>query len=292
MQKSSNKIECTDKMQKRLKELQNEHIPPLKDKDVATLLGIPYDTYKNIKNGKIKYIKLDLFNKFKQIYDCTGDYLNGTSDDKHLLSDGSPMESPILFSEANKKMTDVSNYLHNDYKTLNNLHMIFYRLPTDIRENMINTFNSICDNIKITTLVDRKDELSKDKFEYLINNLNTDDSELTKMNLKLAEADHHLGKKRKKQALGLYLEIIYYSTIGSLPAAKLAASKVIALTEWCNFPEILKPLSNDLPAFINSHGIFDSKLLGNIEKIISTYLKETNPSFVTREAYINSMVIY
>ena len=168
MLQTTAKIECTDKMRERLKELQDKHSPRLKDKDIAANLGITYDAYKNIKNGKIKYIKPDLFSKLKQLYECTGDYLKGTSGDKHLNSDGSPMKAAISFSEANQKMTEVANYLYNHYETLNNLHLLFYRLPDSIRDNMINAFNSICANVRIATLADRKDKLNKDKLDYII----------------------------------------------------------------------------------------------------------------------------
>ncbi len=293
MQQPTNKIECTDKMRERLKELQDEQILRLKDKDVAANLGITYDTYKNIKTGKIKYIKPELFSRIKHLYDCTGDYLKGTSGNKHQNSDGSPMESPILFSEANQKMTDVANYLYNDYKTLNNLHLLFYRLPALIRENMIATFNSICDNIRITTLVDRKDNLNADKLNYIIENLNTDNSELTKMNLKLAEADRHLSKNRKKQALLLYLEIIYYSTYDSFLATKRAVSKLEALThEWSNFPEVLRPLSKEFYSFRKAQEKLNFQLPADAEKIIYEYLKDTTSPFKTRDEYIKDMITY
>lgn len=293
MQQPTNKIECTDKIRERLKELQDKQIPRLKDKDVAANLGITYDTYKNIKTGKIKYIKPELFSKIKHFYDCTDDYLKGTSGNKHQKSDGSPMESPISFSEANQKMTDIANYLYNDYKTLNNLHLLFYRLPAPIRENMIATLNSICDNIRITTLVDRKDNLDTEKLNYIIENINTDNSELTKMNLKLAEADRHLSKKRNRQALLLYLEIIYYSTYDSLPATKRAVSKLEALThEWSNFPEVLKPLSKEFYSFRKARGKNNFQLPVEAEKIIYEYLKDTNSPFKTREEYIKDIVIY
>jgi len=284
-------IEATPELLEHLRKIQKEHPIRYTNKQVAAALGITEYVYKNILSGKNKIIPSNVINGLATLYGYTRDYVRGESQAHNLNSDGSEMTFPLDFSEANKQVTAITNFLYSDYRTLNNLYLLLYKLPVTIRDDLLTSFNTICENIRITSLMERKDELTDEKFEYILENLVSDNPELTKMTLKLAEANAHAGKKRKKEALHLYLEIVYYATYDSRSAVKEAISKINAFQNaWSKFPKELAALPKHLSTLLTAKNSFEYNLSMEAEKIIQEYLQSQNIKLTNRQEYITNIL--
>ena len=279
------KIKLTKQTIERIKKMQKEK--NLLNKEVAASVNITEYKYKNIRDGKNKNIELKLLHDLAYVFDCTQDYLTCESNSPSYDKDGRNITSPIDFDISNQKLTDVYQYLKTDYKTLDSLHLILFRMPTFIRNDILAFLNTLCKNVPIAMLIDRKDELSKEKLNFILDNLTSDNPEYTKMTIKLTEADNHLSKKRNRKALNTYLEIIYHASLYSRKVVIKAIDNVKLLQEgWSNFPSELEPLSNYYETILSS---VSCDLPSNAEQIISEYLETQKIQLIKRTEYIKTL---
>ena len=187
------KILFENVMAERIIKLQKEK--KLTNRAVVKGTDVSYDVLRNIKTGKNKTIPYKYLKDLARKFECTVDYLINKSDSPSLTYEGKEISHPISFDERDKKLEEINKYLYKDPQTLESLHLLLFRLPDPIRNNMLSAFHAVCENTRIMTLADRKDELTASKFNLINNVLLSDNTELTIMTIKLAEADTHLSKK-------------------------------------------------------------------------------------------------
>lgn len=274
-------INVNETMIERIKKMQKEK--NLTNKEVAGSVNISLDKYKNIRSGKNDTIENKLLHDLASVFGCTRDYLACESDIKTYDKEGRNITFPITFDDFNPKLDDISKYLRTDYQTLNSIHLILCRIPASIRNDILKSLNALCKKIPITMLIDRKDELSKEKLAFVLDNLTADNPEYTKMTIKLTEADIHLSKKRNRKALNTYLEIIYHASLYSRKVVIKAIDNVKLLQDgWSSFPNELKPLSNYYETISSS---FSCDLPTNAEQIIFSYLEAQKIQLMRRSEY-------
>lgn len=279
------KIVLTEDIRKRIKHMQKEM--DLRNKEVASYLDISEDKYKNIIGDKNKKMESEYLPKLAELFKCTEDYLIGESNSPSYNRQGRKITYPINFDIAQKQVEDVSRYFKNDYDTLNSIHLILCRIPANIRKDILSTFNTICHNIPTTMLLDRRDELNKENLAYIINNINYNNAEFTKMTLKLTEAHSYLGKRRNRKAFNIYLEIIYHASDHSLKVATKAVTQIELLeANWSNFPKELKPLSSTLKTFIR---YLYRGLPPETDHMIFKYFESQNIPLQKRAEYLKSL---
>ena len=275
------RINVTETMIERIQKMQKEK--NLINKEVANAVNISEYKYKNIRNGKNLTIEDKLLHDLASVFGCTRDYLACESNIKTYDKEGRDITYPINFDIANQKLTDVYKYLKADYETLNSIHLILCRMPAFIRNDILTSLNALCKNVPIAMLMDRKDELSKEKLAFILDNLTSDNPEYTKMTIKLTEADIHLSKKRNRKALNTYLEIIYHASLYSRKVVIKAIDNVKLLQDgWSSFPNELKPLSNYYETISSS---FSCDLPTNAEQIIFSYLEAQKIQLMRRSEY-------
>ena len=279
------KIKLTEDMTARIKHMQKEM--DLRNKEVASHLGISIDKYKNIIGNKNDKMESKYLPKLAELFKCTEDYLIGASNSPSYNRQGRKITHPVNFDIAKKQAADVSRYFETDYDTLNSIHLILCRIPTNIRKEILSTFNTICHYIPTTMLLDRRDELNKENLAYIINNIKYNNAELTKMTLKLTEAHSYLGKRRNRKAFNIYLEIIYHASDDSLKVATKAVTQIELLEEnWSNFPKELKPLSSTLKTFVS---YLYRGLPPETDHMIFKYLESQNIPIQNRTEYLKSL---
>lgn len=275
------RINVTETMIERIQKMQKEK--DLINKEVANAVNISEYKYKNIRNGKNLTIEDKLLHDLASVFGCTRDYLACESNIKTYDKEGRDITYPINFDIANQKLTDVYKYLKADYETLNSIHLILCRMPAFIRNDILTSLNALCKNVPIAMLMDRKDELSKEKLAFILDNLTSDNPEYTKMTIKLTEADIHLSKKRNRKALNTYLEIIYHASLYSRKVVTKAIDNVKLLQDgWSGFPNELKPLSNYYETISSS---LSCNLPTNAEQIIFSYLETQKIQLMRRSEY-------
>ena len=275
------RINVTETMIERIQKMQKEK--NLINKEVANAVNISEYKYKNIRNGKNLTIEDKLLHDLASVFGCTRDYLACESNIKTYDKEGRDITYPINFDIANQKLTDVYKYLKADYETLNSIHLILCRMPAFIRNDILTSLNALCKNVPIAMLMDRKDELSKEKLAFILDNLTSDNPEYTKMTIKLTEADIHLSKKRNRKALNTYLEIIYHASLYSRKVVIKAIDNVKLLQDgWSSFPNELKPLSNYYETISSS---LSCNLPTNAEQIIFSYLETQKIQLMRRSEY-------
>lgn len=275
------RINVTETMIERIQKMQKEK--NLINKEVANAVNISEYKYKNIRNGKNLTIEDKLLHDLASVFGCTRDYLACESNIKTYDKEGRDITYPINFDIANQKLTDVYKYLKADYETLNSIHLILCRMPAFIRNDILTSLNALCKNVPIAMLMDRKDELSKEKLAFILDNLTSDNPEYTKMTIKLTEADIHLSKKRNRKALNTYLEIIYHASLYSRKVVIKAIDNVKLLQDgWSGFPNELKPLSNYYETISSS---LSCNLPTNAEQIIFSYLETQKIQLMRRSEY-------
>lgn len=285
------KIENKEITRERIRFLQKQH--NLTDAQAANQLNLSTDIYKNIKNGKNKEIDPSIIKKMSQFYKCTEDYIIGDSNDETLNKNGEKIIYPISTHESVKMIKEITDFLNKteNFTTLRSVHLLLVKLPPILRSNVLDALNSLSQAIHMTTLLDRKDSLSKEKFNYILENLLNDNIELTMMTLNLAKADNYLNKsnsdnKSIKKALHIYLEIIYYASPQSAPAAKKAITKITYFKNtWKYFPLELYPLIN-LLSKMQKDNFFNYP--PKAETIISNYLSSQKINLKSRKEYISS----
>lgn len=281
--KSPKKIPLNDTIRSRIKELQHEN--NLSNAQAATTLGLSLDTYKNIVNNKNQNIDIALIKQIASTFKCTDDYIMGKSNDRTLNRDGIQIISPISRSETNKMISDITKYLYKDPETLRSIYLLLFRLPPLIQYNILETLNLFTQEIRITTLMDRKDSLSKEDFDNIVNALIKDNVEITMMNKKLVKANKELKRNRIKTALFIYLEIIYYASAYSTATAKKAIAAVIDLKRtWDKFPPELVPLITMLPE-MQKNNFFNYP--AEAEVIIRNFLSPHKGDLISREEYFS-----
>ena len=274
-------INVTKTMIERIQEMQKEK--NLINKEVADAINISKTKYDNIKYGRNNTVENKILHDLASVFGCTRDYLAGESNVKTYDKEGRDITYPINFDIANQKLADVYKYLKADYETLNSIHLILCRLPAFIRNNILTSLNALCKNVPVAMLMDRKDELSKEKLAFILDNLTSDNPEYTKMTIKLTEADLHLSKKRNRKALNTYLEIIYHASIYSRKVVIKAIDNVKLLQDgWSSFPNELKPLSNYYEKISSS---LSCELPSNAEQIISSYFETQKIQLMKRSEY-------
>ena len=280
------KIRLTDEMVDRIKLLQNTKPQKHSNAKMAGLLDISTDAYKNIIYKKNTYIKTSLLKRMQELFHCSFDYLICKSSEPNLTRNNTSIPSPISFDMRDQKIASVIDFLHHDHKTLNNLYLLLCEFPPTLRKNMLSSFNSICDNIRITSLIKRQDNLSEDSLNYIIKLLEKDSPELTEMNLKLTEADQQLKCKHYRTASDIYLEIIYYSSIEAFPALKIALSKLKALDkDWKKHPEEFDKILKKIP---ESPNLSNSELIDlqkKLEAPILDYADSRNIELISPADY-------
>ena len=275
------RINVTETMIERIQKMQKEK--NLINKEVANAVNISEYKYKNIRNGKYLTLEDKLLHDLASVFGCTRDYLACESNIKTYDKEGRDITYPINFDIANQKLTDVYKYLKADYETLNSIHLILCRMPAFIRNDILTSLNALCKNVPIAMLMDRKDELSKEKLAFILDNLTSDNPEYTKMTIKLTEADIHLSKKRNRKALNTYLEIIYHASLYSRKVVIKAIDNVKLLQDgWSGFPNELKPLSNYYETISSS---LSCNLPTNAEQIIFSYLETQKIQLMRRSEY-------
>ena len=276
-------IKVNETMIDRIKDMQDKK--NLTNKEVAGIVNISLDKYKNIRRGKNQTIEDKLLHDLASLFGCTRDFLACESNIETTDKEGRNITFPIDFDDVNSKLDDISQYLRNPnhYQTLNSIHLILCRMPAFIMNDILASLNTLCKNVPIAMLMDRKDELSKEKLAFILDNLTSDNPEYTKMTIKLTEADIHLGKKRNRKALNTYLEIIYHGSLYSRKVVIKAIDNVKLLQDgWSSFPNELKPLSNYYEKISSSPSC---ELPSNAEQIISSYLETQKIQLMKRSEY-------
>lgn len=232
----------TNEIRTRLKTLQAEH--KYTNAKIAAIIGVKPDTYKNMtrRNGLKKFSEKYIY-KFSNHYNCTRDYILCKSNIKTQDCNGVEKIVPIDFHAKEDKIADLVAFFHHSENTeiLRTLHFFLIKLTPDFREHLIKVMISTADLFKTYGLVFRKDDLDEESLLFLSNVLKLDNPELTAATIQLAEADSLLGKKRRKNALLKYLEIVYYASTNTYPVVKEALRKIFCLeNNWGNYPAELK----------------------------------------------------
>lgn len=286
---ASNKVELTDLLRTRLKELQ-QNSPSGKsytNKDIASILGITISQYKNIINrGHNKYVTKSYLAKLSELYNCSLDYIIGDSDDPQLSKDGIRRQHPISFAQKDEMLQKISSFLSSDVQTLSSLYLILVQFPADLRKDIVSGLNNFAHIARITTLLGRKDSMSPEKFRYICDILEIDSPIHTQLTCDIAKANELFNKKKYRDALNQSLKIIYYSLSFAPKQAEQAYNIIIKLDKkWKNFPASLRYLvSTILPNLRNKNFSASDKA----DKIIIDYFVTNNIEFKTRGDFLNS----
>lgn len=280
------KIRLTDGIVQRIKLSQDTRPKKRSNAEMADSLGISTDAYKNIIYKKNTYIKTNLLKRMQELFDCTLDYLICKSNDPNLTRNNESVSSPISFEMRDRKVDAVIDFLNRNYTTLNNLYLLLYKFPPRIRDNMLSSFNSICDNIRITSLIERQDHLTETGLRYIVDLLETESPELTKMTLELDKAERKLRCKHYRDACDIYIKIIYYSSFQTLSPLKMAISKLKDVDrDWkkhtAEFDKIVKKIPE--PSKLSNPELID--LQKKLEAPILDYADSRNIKLISPADY-------
>lgn len=258
----------------RLKDLQKDkHYTNL---EIAGKLGLTLNQYKNIirwPNGN-KFLKEKVIKQLAQCYECTYDYIIGTSDNPRMDHSNRVIIHPISFPAKDEMITYIIHYLNDadNYQILCDLYFFLNKLPIDARNTMLNAMNSIAEMLRVNALIGRRDSLDPQTLIFITENLKDDNPELTEATIKLAMADKSFQDKDWADALRYYMEIIYSASPQSAAVAKRALNKIKCLYKnWPKFPNELKPLIDKLDQLQKSKYFSYPE---EIKQIINEYLSK------------------
>jgi len=262
----------TDAMIRNIKKLQIEK--EYSDTEIAEQIGITPTTYKNIirsrDSGGNKNIKDSIVNKLADFYDCSTDYILGLSDDKTLNRYGDPVKRPLDFSDRDKLIHELNNYLNSDYKTLCALHFLLCQNPSWRRAEYLKGFHAFTDVLIESSFLELFKERSKEDYKFLVEDSIKFDDEYFNHILQLRKANSLLETADFELSLKYYMEIIYDTLTKSMilePIAIKAIQPVLWLKKnWDAFPTELNIIADILPQIQHYHfiikGLTNKDLLG------------------------------
>lgn len=273
--KNETLVPLTAEICTRLKDLQKDkHYTNL---EIAGKLGLTLNQYKNIirwPNGN-KFLKEKVIKQFTQCYECTYEYIIGTSDDPKMDNNNNVIIHPISFPDKDEMITYIIRYLNDadNYQVLCDLYFFLNKLPIDVRNTMLNAMNSIAKMLKVNALISRRDSLDPQTLIFITNILKADNPELTEATIKLAMANESYQNNDFKNALRYYMEIIYNASPQSAVVADKALKKIKCFHKaWPKFPNELKPLICKLDQLQkNKYFSYPEE----IKQIINEYLSKT-----------------
>ena len=261
----------TDIMRTRLRDLEKEH--KLTHDLVAKHIGL--DTtyrYKNIFNagGTQKKVSSDIIEKLARYFECTPDYIIGTSNFKELYKDGNKRKpTQKIYVEFDTKFNLVASHFRKteNYQLLDNLYFLFHDIPFEESQVIFQGINALISPLKkYSSLMNTKPET----LNALQDALTFYDDSKIKLLEKYDEANKAFEGHRYKKALCLYLEIfIKCEPITHNICKKVVRSIYSLRNNWSSFPKEIDTL---FPSFEEYISVPFNKLEPTTLEIIQNYL--------------------
>lgn len=207
---ANEKIVLESELKERIKRFTKEK--GYSESQIANRLGITKSKYKNIvrETKGNKTIDSDTLQNMARCYECSYDYLLGESDERMKDRKGNPVKFPVDFFKREAILDDLRGFINKgaNYDFLWALHYILFIMDPDFQKNFKESIIELHKVMQKYSFLNRRDTLTEDTYNKIIDILKLNDEIATKGLVKLVKADALLSVEYYYDAFKLYAELI------------------------------------------------------------------------------------
>lgn len=264
----------TPEMKTRIKSLRDAK--GYSNKDLAVKAFLKESHIKNIlaPNGTASISNSTLIN-LSDALECTRDYLLLKSDNPNKDNTGRTIYKALSLEARNNMISNISEYLHNDYETLKSLYFVLNDLPLYYRMDFLKGFNISVRVMQNSTLWKLASSLNTEDFKLIQNCIEFNNPRYAKLITDLSTAKRDIALAKYKRAVSKLLNIILVAISEDMMCAPIARDSYLTLQtliseELILLPRNIKRLINEFNE--NDYILISSDSIVQFQKAINKYI--------------------
>lgn len=266
--------ELTSEMKTRIKNLRDAK--GYSNKDLAIKAFLKESHIKNIlsPNGTASISNSTLIN-LSDALECTRDYLLLKSDNPNKDNTGRTIYKALSLEARNNMISNISEYLHNDYETLKSLYFVLNDLPLYYRMDFLKGFNISVRAMQNSTLWKLARSLNTEDFKLIQNCIEYNNPRYAKLITDLSTAKRDIALAKYEHAVSQLLNIILVTISEDMMCAPIARDsyktfQTLISEELILLPRNIKRLINEFNE--NDYVLISSDSIVQFQKAINKYI--------------------